>query len=286
MRHRTDGVTACSLQLDDGLAPLPVDSVSAWLRADAATRADLLEKARRGARRGSGGELLAPVDGRMEVWACGVTYRRSLDARVEESTDRDVYDRVYDAHRPEVFFKAAAWRVVGPDGAVTLRRDAKSTVPEPELAAVVAADGSIAGYTICNDVSSRDIEGENPLYLPQAKVWRGSCAVGPGIVPVTELSDPAALAITMRILRRGEVVFAGEASTGDLKRSVAELVDAVIAEDDFPDGLVVSTGTCIVPPLEFSLLPGDRIDIEIDGIGTLSNTVALNTAGGRSAPRR
>ena len=288
VRHRDpQGRPAVSMLDRDGLAPLDASSVAAFLAAGARGRDEAVEMARQSAIRRSpdGVELLAPVDGRMEVWACGVTYRRSRDARVEESATHDVYERVYDAERPEVFFKSAAWRVVGHGDSITVRRDARISVPEPELAAVVAADGTIVGYTICDDVSSRDIEGENPLYLPQAKVWKGSCAVGPGIALAASLTDPCSLAITMRIVRSGEVVFAGASSTAGLVRGIDELVAAVVAEDDFPDGLVVSTGTGLVPPIEFTLLAGDVVDIDIEGIGTLTNTVALNTAGRRTAAR-
>jgi 2-dehydro-3-deoxy-D-arabinonate dehydratase len=212
----------------------------------------------------------------MEVWACGVTYTRSREARMEESEQSaDVYDRVYDAVRPEVFFKSVAWRTVGHRGTVTLRRDAQVNVPEPELALVVDGHGEIAGYTICDDVSSRDIEGENPLYLPQAKVWLGSCAIGPGIVPAAEVPDPYALAIQLEVHRAGELAFSGSASSSQLHRRFDELAAAVVAEHPHPDGVIVSTGTGIVPDLEFTLHPGDEISIFIERIGTLRTWVGL-----------
>lgn len=221
------------------------------------------------------GELLAPVDGAMEVWACGVTYERSRAARVAESdAAKDVYERVYDAERPELFFKAAAWRVVGPQQAVTVRRDARVSVPEPEVGLVVSGDGQIVGLTICNDMSSRDIEAENPLYLPQAKMWLGSTAVGPGLVPLTEVADPYDLAISMGIERAGATVFHGTSSTAQLHRRYDDLVAYLVREDKFPGGAILATGTSIVPDLDFTLMAGDRITIEVAGLGALVNTVA------------
>ena len=161
--------------------------------------------------------LLAPVDGRCEVWAAGVTYERSRDARVLESKDSaDVYDRVYSAERPELFFKSVAWRAIGPGGLISVRADSPINVPEPELAVVLNREAEVVGYTICNDMSSRSIEGENPLYLPQAKIYQGGCAVGPGIRPAWEIADPYALTIEMIIRRDGEVAWNGGASTARL----------------------------------------------------------------------
>jgi 2-dehydro-3-deoxy-D-arabinonate dehydratase len=217
--------------------------------------------------------LLPPVDGRTEVWAAGVTYRRSRSARVEESVIASVYDLVYDAERPELFFKAPAWRVVGDGEPVAVRKDSAVNVPEPELAIVLNAAGAIVGYSICDDVSSRSIEGENPLYLPQAKVYARSCALGPGITPAWEVPDPTRLGIAMTISRAGAPVWAGTASVGQMKRGLDELAGYLFRELDFPHGAVLSTGTGIVPGMDFTLAPGDTVAITIEGLGTLTNPV-------------
>jgi 2-dehydro-3-deoxy-D-arabinonate dehydratase len=217
--------------------------------------------------------LLAPVDGLTEVWASGVTYERSMDARVEESRTQDVYSRVYAAERPELFFKSVAWRVVTDGEPIAVRPDSAVTVPEPELAAVVTSTGEVLGWTVCDDVSSRDIEGENPLYLPQAKVYAGSCALAPGIRPAWEVADPAALGISVRVTRAGVPVFADTTSTARMRRSVPELVTHLMRAQDFPAGAVLSTGTGIVPDLDFTLLAGDLVDVTVEEVGTLSNPV-------------
>ncbi len=221
-----------------------------------------------------GSSLLAPVDGSTEVWACGVTYEISRAARVEESEhSADVYVRVYSADRPELFFKSTAWRVVGDGGTIAVRADSTMDVPEPELAVVVDPTGDIIGYTICDDVSSRSIEGENPLYLPQAKIYLGGCALGPGIVPAWEVPNPYALAIELRIERDGETAWSGETNTALLHRRVDELVSYLMRADIFPGGAVLSTGTCLVPPAPFSLQHGDVVSISIEGLGTLTTPV-------------
>lgn len=218
--------------------------------------------------------LLAPVDGRTEVWAAGVTYERSRTARMAESEQSaDIYDRVYAAERPELFFKSAAWRVSGPGAPVSIRADSNIDVPEPELAVVLNHEGDVVGYTICNDMSSRSIEGENPLYLPQAKIYLGGCAVGPSIRPVWEIPDPYALTIELAISRAGGVVWRGSASTSSLHRRIDELAGYLFREDDFPEGVVLSTGTSLVPDLPFTLQAGDEIRIAISGIGELTNPV-------------
>jgi 2-dehydro-3-deoxy-D-arabinonate dehydratase len=232
-------------------------------------------------------ELLAPVDGLTEVWAAGVTYLWSREARALESGGfSSAYESVYDAARPELFFKSAAWRVVGPGAAVAIREDSTINVPEPELALVINKYGEIAGYTVCDDLSSRSIEGENPLYLPQAKVYMGGCALGPMIRPVWEVADPYQLTIEACILRAGEVVWSGEASTSQLNRRFEDLIEYLFRADDFPAGVVLSTGTCLVPPLPFSLLQGDQIIIEISDVGKLENTVVRGKAAmARSSPQ-
>ena len=236
----------------------------------------------------AGLQLLAPVDGRTEVWAAGVTYERSRDARIVESEEAaDVYDRVYTAERPELFFKSASWRVRGPGRAVSVRADSRVDVPEPELAAVLNYAGQVAGYTICNDMSSRSIEGQNPLYLPQAKVYLGGCAVGPWIRPAWEIADPYDLTIDLTITRDGAVAWQGQSSTSGLRRRIPELAEYLFREDDFPAGAILSTGTSLVPDLPFTLRPADEITIAISGIGELTNPVVRGkSALTRAAPAR
>jgi 2-dehydro-3-deoxy-D-arabinonate dehydratase len=209
-----------------------------------------------------------------EVWAAGVTYYRSREARMEESEkEADVYDRVYTAERPELFFKATPHRVVGAGGEVRIRKDSAWNVPEPELALAVNRDGRIFGYTIGNDMSSRSIEGENPLYLPQAKVYDGSCALGPCLL-VSESPFAHKTEISIRIRRGGAEAFAGSTRLQQLKRSPEDLVSYLFRESSFPNGCYLLTGTGIVPPSGFTLAPGDEIEIEIAPIGTLVNKVA------------
>lgn len=218
---------------------------------------------------------LAPIQSQ-EVWAAGVTYFRSRDARMRESKDAgggDFYSRVYDAPRPELFFKATGRRVVGSGAQVRIRSDAKWNVAEPELTLVIDPAGKIVGYTIGNDMSSRDIEGENPLYLPQAKVYDGSCGLGPGIL-LSPGPLPKSTAISIEILRGGSSVFTGSTTLHELKRDPQELVDFLFRDNSFPDGVFLMTGTGIVPGDEFTLQHGDHIAIAIDGIGTLTNLVA------------
>jgi 2-dehydro-3-deoxy-D-arabinonate dehydratase len=219
--------------------------------------------------------LLPPIE-RQEVWAAGVTYLRSRTARMEEAkvpAGSQFYDRVYNADRPELFFKAAAWRVVAPGQPVRIRRDAKWNVPEPELALLISPAGQIIGYTAANDMSSRDIEGENPLYLPQAKIYDGSCAVGPAIV-VSDAPPAATTGIALEIRRRSQPVFAGSTTLAAMKRDLAGLVEYLYRETSFPEGCLLLTGTGIVPPDDFTLWRGDDIAITIDGVGTLQNAVA------------
>ncbi|GAA0439941.1 fumarylacetoacetate (FAA) hydrolase [Acrocarpospora corrugata] len=225
-------------------------------------------------------ELLAPVDGRTEVWGAGVTYRTSREARVEESErSATVYEQVYDAERPELFFKSVGWRAVGTGGELSIRPDSVVDVPEPELALVVNNLGEIVGYTVCNDMSSRSIEGENPLYLPQAKIFYGACGLGPWVTPVWEVEDPYDLPIEMTIHRDGESVWHGEAGTGQLRRRLDGLVDYLMFGDVHPDGVVLSTGTCLVPPSPFTLAPGDVVEIGIGGVGVLRNPVTRGKPG-------
>ncbi|MFE3454779.1 fumarylacetoacetate hydrolase family protein [Nonomuraea sp. NPDC059194] len=214
--------------------------------------------------------LLAPVEGRMEVWGAGVTYERSRAARVEES-GRDLYDAVYDAERPELFFKATPWRV-STDGELAGIRADGACVPEPELAIVANRYGEPVGAVVCDDLTARSVEGENPLYLPQAKCFTGSCALSPAIRPWWEL--PGELSIEMEIVRDGEKVFSGATGTGRLRRTPEELLGWLFRAQSFPEGVVLATGTGIVPPLEFSLRPGDEVTITIGDVGVLRQRVA------------
>jgi 2-dehydro-3-deoxy-D-arabinonate dehydratase len=217
--------------------------------------------------------LLAPVD-RQEVWAAGVTYRRSKVARESESAGAArFYDLVYTAPRPELFFKALAHRVVGPGGTVHVRRDARWSVPEPELALVLSPRLQIVGYTIGNDMSSRDIEGENPLYLPQAKVYDNSCAVGPAVTLAGDLPPRDQVSIRLTVTRGGATAFDGSTTLAAMARPLEDLVSWLGRENSFPDGAVLLTGTGVVPPDDFSLASGDRIAIDVSGVGRLENAV-------------
>lgn len=219
-------------------------------------------------------ELLAPIEAQ-EVWGAGVTYNRSRSARMAESQSAgggDFYDRVYIAERPELFMKATPHRVVGPESPVRIRRDSKWNVPEPELTLLVSPNGKILGYTIGNDMSSRDLEGENPLYLPQAKTYDRCCSLGPAILVSREPPAPST-GIHLTIGRAGRSVFTGAAMLSDMKRRFEELVEFLYRESSFPNGAFLLTGTGIVPPDHFTLRAGDRVEIRIDGIGLLANTV-------------
>jgi len=218
-------------------------------------------------------ELLSPVE-KQEVWAAGVTYLRSKKARMEESDfSANAYDKVYEAGRPEIFFKSLPNKVVGPGEAVGIREDSKWNVPEPELTLMVNSRKELVGYTIGNDMSSRDIEGENLLYLPQAKVYDRSCAVGPWVVLGLSEAEVRKWTIGVEIVRDGETIFSGETSINNIKRTFDELVDYLCRSQTFPQGAMLLTGTGVVPGDEFSLAPKDVIRITISGIGTLDNFV-------------
>jgi len=225
-------------------------------------------------------QILEPI-GNQEVWAAGVTYYRSRSARIAESKDSgggDFYDRVYSAERPELFFKATANRVVGHGGFVRIRGDAAWSVPEPELTLLINHRGKIIGYTVGNDMSSRDIEGENPLYLPQAKVYDGSCALGPCIL-ISNDPLPTTTPIRLEIMRHGGIEFSGVTTLAELKREPSVLVEYLFRDNSFPFGTFLMTGTGIVPPDTFSLVSRDRIRITIDPIGTLENEVVQENRG-------
>ncbi|MBS0207826.1 MAG: fumarylacetoacetate hydrolase family protein [Planctomycetes bacterium] len=218
-------------------------------------------------------QWLPPID-RQEVWAAGVTYKRSKAARMEESVGAaSFYDKVYEAARPELFFKAVASRVVGPDRPVRIRKDGKWNVPEPELTLVLSSRLKLVGFTIGNDMSSRDIEGENPLYLPQAKVYDQSCALGPWITLASAMPKPEQIGIRMVIERGGKLVFKGATDIGQLNRTFEDLIEYLGRDCTYRDGVYLLTGTGIVPDASFTLQPDDMIRIAIDGIGTLSNPV-------------
>jgi 2-dehydro-3-deoxy-D-arabinonate dehydratase len=219
-------------------------------------------------------ETLPPVD-RQEVWAAGVTYKRSKVARESESTSAaSFYDKVYTAERPELFFKATADRVIGAHQPVRVRKDSRWSVPEPELALFIAPDLRIVGYSIGNDMSARDIEGENPLYLPQAKVYNQSCAMGPVVTLASAMPPRDQIEISLHIERSIQTVFQGSTRLSQMARTLEDLVDWLARDNRFPNGVVLFTGTGVVPPDDFTLQSGDRITIEITGIGQLTNVVA------------
>ncbi len=221
----------------------------------------------------SGVTLLAPID-QQEVWAAGVTYRRSQAARMEESeTAASCYDRVYSSPRPELFFKATPHRVSGPNEPVRIRADSKWTVPEPEIALVLSSHLTLSGFTIGNDVTSRDIEGQNPLYLPQAKIYDGCCGLGPCVTLAGKMPPHDTIEIRMIVRREGTAVFEGQTSVAQMARPLGDLIGWIGRDNSFPKGAILLTGTGIVPDDDFALQPGDVIGISIDGIGTLINPV-------------
>jgi len=216
--------------------------------------------------------LLSPIDP-PEVWGCGVTYKRSRSAREFETKIKGLYDLVYEAERPEIFFKATASRCVGPNQEICIRGDSKWTVPEAELAFILGPEEEVVGFTVGNDVSARDIEGENPLYLPQAKIYRGCCALGPTIVTVDEVGKEPDLEVECKIYREGDLVFKGSTRTSKMKRRIEELRSYLCRFNPVPVGTVCLTGTGIVPPDDFALRDGDLVEITIEKIGTLRNPV-------------
>ena len=216
--------------------------------------------------------ILAPIE-TQEVWACGVTYQRSRDARMAESDSPDHYDRVYEAERPELFFKSAGWRVRGPGDPVTIRPESSWDVPEPELALVIDATGEIVAYSIANDMSSRSIEGENPLYLPQAKTYDGACALGPCLVLTEEAPSTEDMVLNLSILREGQELVTEQVEVSGMRRTLAELVEWLYGSLTFPVGAVLLTGTAIVPEPEFTLRDGDEVVIAVEGLGALRNPV-------------
>lgn len=272
IRYTTDSQVFIGRRDHDGTVQrLPVASLAELLRLDldafrAAVTGDAVDEA-------DEIRVLPPIDGLTEVWAGGVTYQRSSEARQEESAVADVYARVYDADRPELFFKSPAWRVCADGEPIGVRPDSDIDVPEPELALVINAHAQIVGLSVCNDVSSRTIEGVNPLYLPQAKFYDGACALGPGIRPVWEVSDPADLDVSVTVDRSGAEVWRADTSTALMHRTFGDLVTYLYRAVSFPDGAVLSTGTGTVPELDFTLLHGDVVTIDVAEVGTLRNQV-------------
>ena len=262
---------------EESLVTIEEDSWDSLVTRDdlAAHLASLIRSARTLPRKSVAELRLRPPIGCQEVWAAGVTYFRSRNARMEEAKSAgggDFYDRVYNAERPELFFKSAPHRVVGPGAKVAIRSDAKWSVPEPELAVLISPTGKLLGYTIGNDMSSRDIEGENPLYLPQAKVYDRSCSLGPCVLVIPE-PLPRSTEIGLEIRRKGQQVFTGSTSLISMKRDVETLVGYLYRDNSFPNGCFLLTGTGIVPPDSFTLLHHDEIRITIEPIGTLVNFV-------------
>lgn len=274
-------------QVYDATAAGIIPDLSDFLRAR--NRAELLERVLAGAPAGprladllqppapEAPHLLIPVD-QQEIWAAGVTYPLSRDARMRESAEPDVYEKVYSAARPELFLKATPHRAVGPGQPVTIRGDSGWDVPEPELVLVISPDLEIVGYTVGNDVSSRSIEGENPLYIPQAKIWMGSGAVGPAITLAEPGLDPREYVIQLVVYRGQEVAYAAEVAVGTMNRPLPELVEYLGRYNRFPNGVLLMTGTALVPDDSFTLQSGDRVEITIPGIGTLANPVAQAAA--------
>ena len=221
------------------------------------------------------GKLVAPISPEIELWGAGVTYLRSRDARKEESGVPDVYQRVYEADRPELFFKSNAVRARGTGAPVGIRYDSDASVPEPEVAIYINRYREIIGYAICNDMTARTIEGENPLYLSQAKIYIGSTAIGPDITPAWLAPTPAEMKIKARILRGTAIAWEAETSIAALNRTLEDLITYLFRCQDFPHGVILSTGTGIVPPLDISLAAADVVEIDVAGIGKLTNTVEV-----------
>jgi len=262
---------------DGGVADLSTAGIASLADVlEAADPAAVVRAARSAAAPVSGSIRFLPPVERQEVWAAGVTYLRSKTARMEESDfSATAYDRVYDAVRPEIFFKAIGEKVVGPEDTVGIRRDASWNVPEPELALVMDSRGRLVGCTAGNDMSSRDIEGENLLYLPQAKVYDRSCALGPWIALEADETMIRGWTIAVAIARQGGTVFAGRTSVGQIKRTFPDLIEHLWRSQSFPHGVVLLTGTGVVPDESFTLAAGDRVTITIDAIGTLTNEVVV-----------
>ena len=265
-KHKTQNGTAWAI---DGYFLPPSFTLGTLLELSRHVMFDVLKKLSGGDP--AQGEEVAPIDPHQEVWAAGVTYLRSREARRAESTVADMYDHVYEAPRPELFFKSLGWRVIGNHRPIRIRADSHWNVPEPEMVMVINSRGEIVGYCAGNDVSSRDIEGENPLYLPQAKIYNGSCALGHGIwlCYPPEIKE---IPIQLKIQRGDETMFSGETTTGTMKRTLSELVGYLTRETEFPQGVFLMTGTGLVPGNEFTLQVGDKVAIRVGEL-TIENPV-------------
>jgi len=275
VRYQNDEAPCVGVLTDVGIHPLGVENMAALLRVPTSEARAIVQAATTHEPVSANTKLLAPIDGATEVWASGVTYECSRDARVEESAMKDVYQRVFDAARPELFFKSVAWRVRTGGAPIAIRADSRQSVPEPELVLVLNRLGEIFGYAVGNDMSSRDIEGENPLYLPQAKIYDSSFAMSAGIRPAWEVPNPYRLPISLTVTRNDVVTWQGESSTELLHRTFDDLVEHLFRCYSLPDGALLSTGTGIVPGLDFTVLPGDQIRITIEGLMDLENTVMV-----------
>ena len=268
------GVARPGVLDEDGVHPIEsVDTLAALLHHSADEIRNQVEAARGNAPVDGVPRLLSPIDGDTPVWGAGVTYRVSQEARIEESGDEDVYIRVYNADRPELFLKCVAHEVVTDGEPVGRRPDSDNDTPEPELALMINTDGEIVAFGVCNDMCARAIEGENPLYIPQAKIFAASCVLAPTMRPAWEVPDAYDLTIRLRLSRGADVLFGGSTSTSELARTLEELVECLFCATAFPDGVVLSTGTCLVPPLEMPSEVGDVIEIAIDDIGSMRNVV-------------
>lgn len=267
-----EGEVRAGIVEEDSVLPLVDASLTQLLEADDPDAA-VNAAAKGGAVSLDSVALIAPIDAQ-EVWAAGVTYKRSQAARMEESeAAASCYDRVYEADRPELFLKATPSRVVGPNEPIRIREDATWNVPEPEVTLVVNTRKQLVGFTVGNDMSSRDIEGENPLYLPQAKVYNQCCGIGPWITLTSGMPAFDNIGVGLRVSRNGVVVFEGKTSTSQMARSFEHLIGYLGRDNDFPNGVYLLTGTGIVPDSSFTLAPNDEVEISVDGVGTLANTV-------------
>ena len=277
LRYQTSGSREARIGMrgDDGrLRRLPVSALSEVLTWDVRQARRFFDAHAEAPVEPRSPTILAPIDDLTEVWASGVTYQVSRQARMEESGNQRLYQMVYEASRPELFFKSVAWRVVADQQPIGIRTDSKLNVAEPEMALVINSFGEILGLTCCNDVSSRSIEGENPLYLPQAKIYAGSCAVGPWIRPIWEFSNPDDLRINLRVVRDDAVVWSASTSTSLMNRDMTELVKYLFHSQHFPHGAILATGTGIAPDLDFSLQENDVAEMNIEQIGSLTNPVS------------
>lgn len=263
------------LTIHDGKKYLSVPTIPSLTEAFHLTLAEFKKEVENNSGPEVSGTLVAPMAPEIELWGAGVTYLRSRDARKEESGVPDVYQRVYEADRPELFYKGNSKRTRGTKANIGIRYDSDASVPEPEVAIFINCHKEIIGYSICNDVTARSIEGENPLYLSQAKIYIGSAALGPEMTPSWLIPSPDAMTIDATIIRDGKSIWNSSTSLSALNRTLSDLVDYLFRCQSFPDGVILSTGTGIVPPMDIALAEGDTVEITVAGIGTLSNPVVV-----------